>query len=151
MPSVSVLCFAFSTLLLAVTCLSAEPLELDGTWIEVVHRPSRAEHPAYLISRDPETLVIEGSILVKKHGDRPIRQSLLKLVPSQTPQAADLTTVVDGEFWLTRAIYKLEGDTLTISEAGRDKPRPSDFRRWESLDDELHLVTTYKRQEKEGR
>lgn len=143
MPAVVAKLFPVVTLLLVLPLPAGE---LDGTWIEVLHRPSRAEQPGYLAPRDLATLVIDGNMIVMQHGERAFRQSLIKFITGQTPQAADLTTVVDGEFWLTRAIYKLEGDTLTISESGRDKPRPTDFRRWESLDDELHLVTTYQRQ-----
>jgi uncharacterized protein (TIGR03067 family) len=134
------------TLPLATPVTAAEPGELDGTWVEVVYRPSREEHPGYLAPRDPATLVIDGNLFVMKAGDRSIRQSLVRLVPGQSPKAADLTTVVSGEFWLTRAIYKIEGDTLTICEAGRDKPRPSAFRRWTGGEDELTLLTTFKRQ-----
>jgi hypothetical protein len=55
-------------------------------------------------------------------------------------------TVVSGEFWRTPAIYKLEGETLTICEAGRDRPRPTDFRRWQGGDEELTLLRIFKRQ-----
>jgi uncharacterized protein (TIGR03067 family) len=125
---------------------AAEPSQLDGTWVEIVARPSREEQPGYRAPRDPATLTIDGHLFVMKHGDRAFRQSLIKFVPGQTSTAADLTTVVGGEFWLTRAIYKFEGDTLTICEAGRDKPRPTEFRKWTGVEDELTLLTTFKRQ-----
>ena len=124
-----------------------ESSELDGTWVEVVYRPSREEHPALLPPpSDPMTLEIDGHLFLEKSGDRVFRQSLLKLVPGKMPRAADLTTVVEGEFWLTRAIYKVEGDALTVCEGARDGARPTTFRRSKGVDDEMTLLTTYKRQ-----
>jgi uncharacterized protein (TIGR03067 family) len=130
-----------------IPALAVEPDGLNGTWIEVPYRPSRAEHPGYRVSMDPATLVIDGESFVIKHGDRPVRRSLVNLIPSEGPtKAADLMTVVSGEFWRTPAIYKLEGETLTICEAGRDRPRPTDFRRWQGGDEELTLLRIFKRQ-----
>jgi uncharacterized protein (TIGR03067 family) len=112
----------------------------------VPYRPSRSERPAYRPPSDPATLVIDGHLVVMKHGDKSTRQSLLKLVPGQTVKAVDLMTTVEAEFWLTRAIYKMDGDTLTICESERDRPRPTTFRRWEGGNEELTLLTTFVRQ-----
>src|SRR5688572_16011950 len=112
-PLLSLFC-PYLLIVLVFPCLAAEPGELDGTWIEAPYRPSRAEHPGYLPPSDPATLVIEGHMLTMKSGDQVFRQSLINFAGGEGVRAADLTTVVGGEFWLTRAIYKLEGDTLTL-------------------------------------
>jgi uncharacterized protein (TIGR03067 family) len=128
----------------------AEPCGLDGTWVEVVSQPSREEHPAYRAPRDPATLVIDGDSFLVRAGDRVLRRSLIRLVPGQTPEAADLMTVVGGEFWLTRAIFKVEGDRLTIKEGTRDRVRPTDFAPWEfdgQNSDSQASVHVYKRRD----
>ena len=93
---------------------------------------------------DPAVLVIRGNLLIEKHRHRVIRQSLFKLVPNQNPKAFDLMTLVDGEFWLTTAIFMIEDDTLTICEGGRDRDRPTAFRHWGVVDDDLTLLRSFK-------
>ncbi len=45
------------------------------------------------------------------------RQSLINFAGGEGVKAADLTTVVGGEFWLIRAIYKLEGTRSPFAKA----------------------------------
>jgi uncharacterized protein (TIGR03067 family) len=132
-------------LLTPVATPAAEPTELNGTWVEQIHRPTREEHPSPLAPRDPARLVIDGHQFKWTHGDRTSRQSLAKFVHGQAIKSFDLTTVVGDEFWLSRAIYKVEGDVLTICESGRNEPRPTEFRRWRGLPEPLTALTTYKR------
>jgi uncharacterized protein (TIGR03067 family) len=130
-------------LCLAAPTIAAEPSQLEGTWIEVLSEQPRV---GYSLPRDPVTLVISGNSLVNKVGDRPFRQSLFKPGAGHSPKAIDLMTVVGDEFWLTRAIYKVDGDVLTICESARDKPRPTTFRPWTGIEDEVTLLTVYRRQ-----
>jgi uncharacterized protein (TIGR03067 family) len=151
----------WNRLLLAALCglvlspsspaLADEPSKLDGTWVEVVPRLSREDHPGYRITRSPMTLVIDGDLYLAKSGDRVFRRSLIKHIPGQTPEAVDLMTVVGGEFWLTRAIFKVDGDTLTIKEGALDHPRPTDFTPWEfngQNSKDMGIVYVYKRRSK---
>jgi hypothetical protein len=147
-------------LALAPAARAAEPGGLDGTWVEVEYRPPRAEHPADLPPPSPMTLVIDGHLLVVKKTGRGGRQSLVLPVPGRpgdAHRAIDLMTAVDGatplngEFWLTRAIYKIEGGVLTLSESGRDGPRPTSFDRQKpglgsGSDEPARQVTVFKRQ-----
>jgi uncharacterized protein (TIGR03067 family) len=128
---------------LALPAAAAEPNELDGTWIQILPERPRV---GYSLPLSPATLVISGNLIEEKVGDRACRQSLFTRVPGRRPNAIDLMTVVGGEFWLTRAIYKIEGDTLTICESTRDKQRPADFRPWTGIEVEVTQLTTYKRQ-----
>ncbi len=128
---------------LAVPAFAAEPSELDGTWIQILPERPRV---GYSLPLSPATLVISGNSIEEKYGDQVCRQSLFTRVPGRRPNAIDLMTVVGGEFWLTRAIYKIEGDVLTICESTRDKQRPADFRSWTGIEAEVTLLTTYKRQ-----
>jgi len=125
----------------AMRAKAAEPSELDGTWIEVPRERLRIRYSPPLGSA---TLIISGNSFVMKAGDRPFRQSLFKPVASDGPKAVDLMTVVGNEFWLTRAIYQIEGDILTICESAQDKPRPTEFRT--ETEGELTLMTVYRRQ-----
>jgi uncharacterized protein (TIGR03067 family) len=131
------------TLLVPLPGSAAAPSGLEGTWIEIL-----PERPVVgvSVSRDPTTLVIAGNSFVEKEYGRTVRQSLFRVVSGHSPKAMDLMTVVEGEFWLTRAIYKVEGDMLTICECGRDKPRPSTFHGGEGDGQELTLLRTFKRQ-----
>ncbi len=133
-----------SSLCVSKSC-ATEPGELDGRWIELVEVPSREEHPSPIFPHAPQTLVIDGTLFVTKVGDRTTRQSLINFELPGEPKAADLMTVVGEEFWLTRAIYKVEGDILMICESTRDGARPTDFRRRKGIDEELTLLATFKR------
>jgi uncharacterized protein (TIGR03067 family) len=132
-------------IVLPVSVSASEPPELNGTWIEQVYRPTREEHPSPLFPRDPATLEIDDHQFQWKHGDGTARQSLVKYVPSEATKAIDLMTVVGDEFWFSRAIYKVEGDTLTICEAVHDEPRPTEFRRWQGVLEPSTVLTTYRR------
>jgi hypothetical protein len=120
---------------------SVDSRALEGAWLEVLDQdPQRARRR----SRAQLTLVISGAMLVESLTDRTVRQSLFTHV-SGRDDAIDLTTVVDGEFWLTRAIYKIDNDILTICEATRDAPRPTVFRQGAGEDAQLTSLRKLKR------
>ncbi len=104
---------------------SPSPEEIEGTWIEQIPEPSRV---GKMVRRDPETLVIRGNLYITKVGDREFRQSLARKIPGGDPRAIDFMTVVSDQFWLSRAIYKVEKEQLTICEAVKDEERPTEFR-----------------------
>ena len=129
------------TLWLATTALSAEPTELQGTWTEIIpDRPRNGKRAP----REPLTLVVDGASLLEKTQNRIVRQSLFTIVPGKC-SSIDFMTVVDGEFWLTRAIYKIEDDVLTVCEAGQNEKRPTLFQGWEALGDRLTSLRKFKR------
>jgi uncharacterized protein (TIGR03067 family) len=130
---------------LAACAAAAEPSELEGNWIEIApERPRIGYSPPF----DPANLEVRGNLFVMKAGDRPFRQSLLRLVPGRGPKAIDLMTVVDGEFWLTRAIYKIDGDLLSICESTRDGERPPELRTGQGVEGKLTVLTTFRRVER---
>jgi uncharacterized protein (TIGR03067 family) len=130
-----------SSLLVAAEVQAAD---LDGTWIEIAPERDRV---GYQPPFEPMTLKISGNAMTELYGERIVRQSLFKRTDEGERKGMDLMTVVDGEFWLTRALYKIEGDTLTICESARDEPRPTELRRWESSQERLVLFRRFKRQD----
>ncbi len=135
------------TLAASISSFASEPGKLDGSWIEIVPEPPRV---GYSLKPDPIKLVVEKNSMIDLVGNSAIRQSLLTFPANQAKEAIDIVTVVDGEFWNIKGIYKLEGDVLTISEAARDAARPKDFRPWESTLDQLVLVRSFKRMKYSG-
>jgi hypothetical protein len=125
-----------------LSLLALEPTELNGTWIELIPPPSRV---GYAVRIDPTKLVIEKTSMSELVGTTAIRQSLFTLPIKQGSSAIDFVTVVDGEFWHTRGVYKIEGDVLTISESTRDGDRPKDFRPTDVLSGHLVLVRSFQR------
>jgi uncharacterized protein (TIGR03067 family) len=125
--------------------LKAELRKLQGTWVHVSTERDGVKRP------EPRTLwVFEGNRAKVYFKTRPINvdeknwsfrpepiYQLLtyhfKFDPSQTPKAVDQQTEYRGDKALTGtptlAIYKLEGDTLTVCFAGYyDKgKRPANF------------------------
>lgn len=125
-------------LAVAAPVLADKPRELDGTWIEIQSQPVDAS------KRDPVEITIRKNSLVESHGGQIWRQSLFKKVPDR-PQAIDFVTEVYGEFWSTRAIFKIENDVLTINESDQDKPRPTDFQPVKPFGGNYTPLRTFKR------
>jgi uncharacterized protein (TIGR03067 family) len=74
------------------------------------------------------TLEIKGTTLSARAGDRSAGKGTVKLDPSKTPKAIDLTPEEGPEKGKTGlGIYQLEGDTLKICIAEPGKERPKEF------------------------
>jgi uncharacterized protein (TIGR03067 family) len=96
---------------------------LQGTWRLVVLGPVSA----------PSTLDYEATATVT--GDRLTfsggRRYILRLAPTREPRELDMVEVtenVEDKGCVFKAIYKLEGDTLTLQYKMSGEARPNDFR-----------------------
>jgi hypothetical protein len=104
--------------------------DLIGTWDDVT--PEQRERVGYRLALPQVSLTFVGSACVwEVPGGRPVRQSLFIPVQAGPHRGMDFVTVSSGAFLTTRALYKVEGDTLTIKEGALDRPRPTDLARWE--------------------
>jgi hypothetical protein len=129
------------TLVAAGTIDAGEPSGLEGTWIEV---PKVVERVGYVLNRAPYSLTVEGDAWTLRCEGSLAQQSLIS-IPERGK--IDFVTLSSGKFWISRAIYKIEGDVLTICEAAIEQARPTDFR--DRMDpDSFTIVQTYKRKPK---
>ena len=117
---------AYITLVLSALTLVADKPEGDlarfqGTWkvarMEINAKPQRL---AFAVK-----VMFEGDKLFAVVGNRaPEPKGTFKIDPSQALKTYDVTT---PEGLLSRGIYRLEGDTLTVCLAGHDGERPNTF------------------------
>lgn len=121
---------------------SPKSISLQGEWLEIVDETPR--HGKWL-QPDPITLEVSASVLTEKHASKVIRQSLFLLAEGAESSAIDFITVVSGEFWHTKAIYKLESDELTICEAAKGEARPTEFRQPETAIEQFVLCRKFRR------
>jgi hypothetical protein len=128
-------------LVVAGTIDAGEPSGLEGTWVEI---PKKVKRVGYVLTRPPYTLTIEGDAWTLRCEGVLAQQSLFS-IPERGK--IDFVTLSSGKFWITRAIYKIEGDLLTICEAAIEQGRPTDFLEWPAHD-RLTLVQTFKRKPK---
>jgi hypothetical protein len=99
--------------------------DLIGTWDDVTPEPKRV---GYQLPRPGIILTFEGSVCTwKERGGGKFRQSLFNPVHAGPHRGLDFVTVSGGAFWTTRAVFRVEGDTLTIKEGALDRPRPTDL------------------------
>ena len=98
---------------------------LAGTWDDITPQKQRF---GYRMPQPKVSLTILGtSCTWQEDGGGAFRQSLFVLGDSNPDRLIDFVTVSGGRFHTTHALFKVEGDILTIKEAGLDRPRPVDL------------------------
>ena len=147
---VLVLCLHFAS---ARSVQSAGETDLLGTWDDVT--PERQRERVGYGDNGPRprvSVTFDGSACNwQVRGGQTIRQSLFITVPAGQDRGIDFVTVSSQRFWTSRALFRIDGDTLTIKEGAIDRPRPTNFSPVEfngQNADTLALVNVYKRRVK---
>jgi hypothetical protein len=143
-----ILCLQFVS---AGSAQDSNVVDLLGTWDDIT--PERKQDRVglrHVMTRIP--LTFDGTACTwGEPGGPAARQSLFIPVQAGTHRGLEFVTVNSGAFWKTHAIYKIEGDVLTIKEGALNQPRPTDFTPWEfngRNSDAMALVQVYKRRAK---
>jgi hypothetical protein len=128
---------------------NASARDLRGTWDDVTPEGPRV---GYSLQRPDVTLTFNGTACTwQTPAGFTARQSLFMPVQAGTHRGLDFVTVSGGAFVTTRALFQVEGGTLTIKEAALDKPRPTNLSPW-NFDgrntDDFASVHVYKRRAK---
>jgi hypothetical protein len=127
----------------------ADETNLSGTWDDVTPEQERV---GYRLPRGRVPVTFDGSACTwGEKGGRPFRQSLFITVPAGKDRGIDFVTVCSGVFHTSRALFRIEGDTLTIKEGAIDRPRPTELSPVEfdgQNADAFALVYIYKRRAK---
>ena len=98
---------------------------LVGTWDDVT--PER-ENAGKQHIRPKTFLTITGTAFTAQELGGPVFRQSLFVLPARDPNhLIDFITVDGGVFYKTHALYKIEGDTLTIKEGALERPRPVDL------------------------
>jgi hypothetical protein len=123
--------------------------DLRGTWDDVTPEGARV---GYHLRRPDVSLTFNGTACTwQTPAGFTARQSLFVPVQAGTHRGLDFVTVSGGAFVTTRALFQVEGDTLTIKEAALDKPRPTNLSPWKfdgGNTDNSASVHVYKRRAK---
>ena len=99
--------------------MGSETDKLEGAWDDVT-LTRELEHPGKRVTRPPMVLTMSGSVACWEQGGRTVRQSLFTTSQAGPYRAVDFVTVGEGTFCTTRALFTIEGDTLTIREGAID-------------------------------
>ena len=98
---------------------------LVGTWDDVT--PERENAGKRFIRPKTFLTIADTAFTAQEVGGPVFRQSLFVLRDRDPHHLIDFVTVDGGVFYKTRALYKIEGDTLTIKEGALERPRPTDL------------------------
>jgi hypothetical protein len=128
---------------------SPDASDLRGTWDDVTPEGARV---GYHLRRADVSLTFNGTACTwQTPAGFTARQSLFVPVQAGTHRGLDFVTVSGGAFVTTRALFQVEGGTLTIKEAALDKPRPTNLFPWKfdgRNTDDFASVHVYKRRAK---
>jgi uncharacterized protein (TIGR03067 family) len=116
-----------------------ELAKLQGTWkiVSVERAGKEKEQPKDSVS------VLTGNKFATKSGDKVVRAGTLKVDPTQTPKATDVTYTAGPDKGQTlRGIYELDGDTWRICYSGPGDERPKGFPEQAG---KAHLILVLKR------
>jgi len=109
---------------IVTTSQAADPSPLDGTW-----NVTRAERTGKgLLADELKTMQVvfkDGKMAIKVDGGS--QEAGFKLDPKANPATIDMMPEPDDDKKISRGIYKLDGDTLTICWGSVGNDRPKDF------------------------
>ena len=143
---VLLLCLSFAS---ADSAQVPSASDLRGTWDDVTPEGARV---GYHLRRPDVSLTFNGTACTwQTPAGFTARQSLFVQVQVGRDRGLDFVTVSGGAFVTTRALFQVEGDTLTIKEAALDKPRSTKLSPWKfdgQNADDFAVVSVYKRRAK---
>jgi uncharacterized protein (TIGR03067 family) len=120
--------FAAVVLIAAGRPLNDEKKELDkfqGEWKMVSLEQQGKTAPDDVVK--DYVLTVKGDQWVVSSGGKAAEPATIKIDPTKDPKTIDLTRKVGDKETVSRGIYKLEGDTLTLCRTGTGE-RPKEFK-----------------------
>jgi uncharacterized protein (TIGR03067 family) len=115
--------------------------KLQGEWTMVSMETRGRKFPDEEVGR--YKLTIKDDQWIVTSGSQETKQAI-KIDPSKDPKTLDLTFKVGDQERLSRGIYKLEGDTLTLCRTQGERERPKEFK----TTNETAIVVVWKRAKK---
>ena len=100
--------------------------KLQGEWTMVSMETRGAKHSEDDVKK--YTLTIKGDEWTVMKGLSPGAGRTFKIDPSKDPKTLDLTIKLVNQERVSKGIYKLDGDTLTICRTEENGERPKEFK-----------------------